>query len=63
MKLNLNCNGPLFIFHINTCSLPKNMEDFDYLIKKKKTDPDLTGIIESRMIKNKSAINSINCWQ
>ena len=29
------------------------MEDFDYLIKKKKkTDPDLTGIIESRMIKN-----------
>ena len=38
------------------------MEDFDYLIKKK-TDPDLTGIIESRMTKNKSAINSINCWQ
>ena len=44
------------LFHINTCSLSKNIEEIKYLLDKKKIDFDVIDISESR----KSPINSIN---
>ena len=48
------------LFQINTCSLSENIEELEYLLDKKKTDFDVIGISESRIQKDKSAINSIN---
>ena len=48
------------LFHINTCSLSKNIEELEYLLDKTKIDFDVIGISESRIKKDKSAINSIN---
>ena len=47
------------LFHINTCSLPKNIEKLEYLLDKK-IDFDVLGTSESRIMKDKSPINSIN---
>ena len=57
---NLNHKNDLSLFHINVCSLSKNIEELEYLLDKTKTDFDLIGISESRIIKDKSPINSIN---
>ena len=48
------------LFHINTCSFSKNVEELEYLRNKIKIDFDVTGISESRIKKDKSPINSIN---
>ena len=48
------------LFHINSCSLPKNTEELKYLLDKAKIDSDVIGISESRIKKDKSPINSIN---
>ena len=48
------------LFHINTCSLSKNIEELEYLLDKTKIDFDVIGISESRIKKDKSPINSIN---
>ena len=48
------------LFHINSCSLPKNTEELKCLLDKAKIDSDVIGISESRIKKDKSAINSIN---
>ena len=48
------------LFHINTCSLSKNVEELEYLRNKIKIDFDVIGISESRIKKDKSPINSIN---
>ena len=48
------------LFHINTCSLHKNIEEREYLLDKTKIDFDVIGISESRIEKDKAQINSIN---
>ena len=48
------------LFHINTCSLHKNIEELKYLLDKTKIDFAVKGISESRIKKDKSTINSIN---
>ena len=48
------------LFDINTCSLPKNIEELECLINKTKIDFDIIGISESRIKKNNCPINSIN---
>ena len=57
---NLNHKDDLSLFHINTYSLPKNIEELEYLLDKTKIDFDVIGISESRTKKDKSPINSIN---
>ena len=56
--------GPLFLFDINTCFLLENIEDLfslaNKIFDKTKIDSYVASIIESNMVKNKSAINSIN---
>ena len=48
----------LSLFHLNTCSLSKNIDDFEYLIQSTKTDFDIIAVSESRITKNKpSPIN------
>ena len=41
------------LFHLNTCSLSKNIDDFDHLIQSTKTDFDIIAVSESRINKNK----------
>ena len=48
------------LFHINTCSLSKNIEEHEYLLDKTKIDFDVIGITESRIKKNKSPVNRVN---
>ena len=43
----------LFLFHLNTCSLSKNIDDFECLIQSTKTDFDIIAVSESRITKNK----------
>ena len=59
---NLNHKDALSLFRINTCSLPKNIEELEFLLDKTKIDFDfhVTIISESKIKKDKSAINSIN---
>ena len=48
------------LFHINTSSLSKNIEELEYFINKTKIDFDILLISESRIKKNNCLINSIN---
>ena len=43
----------LSLFHLNTCSLSKNIDDFEYLIQSTKTNFDIIAVSESRITKNK----------
>ena len=55
-----NHKGALYLFHINTCSRPKNIEDLEYLMDKTKINFNVAAIIESRIFKNWSSISDIN---
>ena len=49
------------LFHINICSLSNNIEEYlEYLLDKRRIHFDLLVIGETRIKKDKSAINSIN---
>ena len=43
----------LSLFHLNTCSLSKNIDDFEHPIQSNKTDFDIIVVSESRITKNK----------
>ena len=43
----------LSLFHLNTCSLSKIIDDFEHLIQSTKTDFDIIAVSESRISKNK----------
>ena len=47
------------LFHINTCSLTKNIEELECRLDKTKIDFGAIGISESRIKKYKSPINTI----
>ena len=57
---NLNYKNALSLFHINTYSLSKTIEQLEYLLDKTKTDFNVIGISESGIKKDKSPINSKN---
>ena len=57
---NLNHKDDLSLFRVNTCSLPKNIKELEYLLDKTKTDVDLIDISKSRIKKNMFPINSTN---
>ena len=57
---NLSHKHALSYFHINACSLCKNIEELEYPIKKTKFDFAVIGISESRIKKDNCPINSRN---
>ena len=44
----------LFLFHLNTSSLLKNIDDFEHLIQSTKTNFDIIAVSESRITKKKT---------
>ena len=57
---NPNKNSCLFLFHINTCSLNKNFEDLEYLIKSTNINFDIIAILETRILKDTNIAKNIN---
>ena len=55
-----NKNSCLSLFHINTCSLNKNFEDLEYLIKSTYTNFDIIAISETRILKDTNIVKNIN---
>ena len=47
----------LSLFHLNTSSLSKNIDDFEHLIQSTKTDFDIIAVSESRITKKKTPTN------
>ena len=50
----------LFLFHLNTYSLSKNIDNFEHLIQSTKTDFDIIAVFESKVNKNKLPPIDIN---
>ena len=48
-----NKSKSLSMFHINTCSLSKNFDDLEYLLKTTNMNFDIIAISETRITKNK----------
>ena len=48
------------MFHINTCSLSKNFDDLEYLLKTTNMNFDITAISETRITENINEISNIN---
>ena len=59
-KLRLpNKNNALSLFHINTCSLNKNFEDLEYLLKSTNINFDIIAISETRLKNNLTPTSNI----
>ena len=56
----LNNKSSLSLFHLNTCSLSKNFEDFEYLLDSTNLKFDVIAISETRITKSKAQINHID---
>ena len=57
---NSNKNNCLFLLHINTCSLNKNFEDLEYLIKSTNINFDIIAILKTRILKDTNIAKNIN---
>ena len=57
-KLNNKCT--LSLFHINSCFFSKNIEDLEYLLKSTSINFDVIAISETRIVKGKTPVNSLN---
>ena len=55
-----NKKSSLSLFHINTCSLSKNFEDLEYLLKTTNTNFEIIAISETRILKNTNIVKNIN---
>ena len=55
-----NKSKSLSMFHMNTCSLSKNFDDLEYLLKATNINFDIIAIFETRMTKNINKISNIN---
>ena len=55
-----NMKNSLSLFHINTCSLSKNFEDLEYLLKTTNTNFNIIAISETRILKNTKIVKNIN---
>ena len=56
-KLNNKCT--LSLFHIDSCSLSKNIEDLKYLLTSTSIKFDVIAISETRIVKGKTPVNSL----
>ena len=57
-KLNNKCT--LSLFRINSCSLSRNIEDLEYLLKSTSINFDVIAISETRVVKGKTSFNCSN---
>ena len=55
-----NKNSCLSLFHINTCSLNKKLENLEYLIKSTNINFDIIAISETRILKDTNIVKNIN---
>ena len=55
-----NKSKSLSMFHINACSLNKNFDDLEYLLKTANMNFDIIAISETRITKNINKISNIN---
>ena len=55
-----NKKSSLSLFHIKACSLSKNFEDLEYLLKTTNTNFDIIAISETRILKNTKIVKHIN---
>ena len=56
----LNVKRTLSLFHINSCSLSKNIEDLEYLLNSTSISFDVIAISETRIFNGKTLVNSLN---
>ena len=56
----LNNKRTLSLFHINSCSLSKNIEDLEYLLNSTSINFDVIAISETRIVKGKTLVNILN---
>ena len=56
----LKKNKPLSLFHTNACSLSKNFDDLQYLLRSTKIFFDIIAVSETRITKNVSLLNNLN---
>ena len=55
-----NKSKSLYVLHVNTCSLSKNFDDLEYLLKITNMNFDIIAISETRITKNIDKISNIN---
>ena len=55
-----NKKSSLSLFHITTCSLSRNFEDIEYLLKTTNTSFDIIAISETRILKSTNIVKNIN---
>ena len=60
-KMKIEPNS-LSLFHINSCSLNKNFEDLEYLLKATNKIFDVIAISESRILKDTNLSKNINTY-
>ena len=60
-KMKIEPNS-LSLFHINSCSLNKNFEDLEYLLKATNKTFDVIAISESRILKDTNLSKNINIY-
>ena len=60
-KMKIEPNS-LFLFHISSCSLNKNFEDLEYLLKATNKSFDIIAISESRILKDTNLSKNINIY-
>ena len=53
-------SSSLPFFHLDTCSLNKSFEDFEYLVKTTNQTFDIIATKESRILKNQKITKNIN---
>ena len=56
----LNNKRTLSLFQINSCPLSKNIEDLEYLLNSTSINFDVIAISETRIVKGKTPVNSLN---
>ena len=56
-KLNNKCT--LSLFHINSCSLSKNIDDLEYLLNSTSINFDVIAVSETRIIKGKAPVKKL----
>ena len=54
-----NKNSCLSLFHINTCSLDKNFEHLEYLIKSTNINFNIIAISETKILKDTNIVKNI----
>ena len=56
----LNNKRTLSLFHINSCSLSKNIEDLEYLLNSTSINFDVIAISETSIVKGKTPVKTLN---